>query len=85
MDLLKRQLLSPNYIQHSARVLFEVGQADPKDREQILQSIFDLSHDEIVKQVESGKLGETVLEVYDYIFDVYPEEEAQRTALRSTG
>ena len=30
MDLLKRQLLSPRYIQHSARVLFEVGQANAR-------------------------------------------------------
>ena len=32
MELLKRQLLSPRYIQHSARVLFVVGQADKQER-----------------------------------------------------
>ena len=86
MDLLKRQLLSPQYIQHSARVLFEVGQANAKDREQILQSVFDISRDEIVKQVKAGKLGQTVLDVYDYVFDVVPDAQAsQRAALRSTG
>ena len=30
MELLKRQLLSPRYIQHSARVLFVVGQANSR-------------------------------------------------------
>jgi malate synthase len=32
MDLLKRQLLSPRYIQHSARVLFVVAQANQQER-----------------------------------------------------
>ena len=32
MELLKRQLLSPRYIQHSARVLFVVGQAGGAER-----------------------------------------------------
>ncbi|HEY5173979.1 MAG TPA: malate synthase, partial [Terriglobales bacterium] len=43
MDLLKRQLLSPKYIQHSARVLFLLAQATEEEREQILAAIFDLS------------------------------------------
>jgi malate synthase len=86
MDLLKRQLLSPRYIQHSARVLFEVGQANPQDRAQILQALFDLSRDEVVKRVQAGTMTKKALEAYDYIFDVYPEQHAEpRTALRSTG
>jgi malate synthase len=86
MDLLKRQLLSPHYIQHSARVLFEVGQANAQERTQIMQASFDLSRDEIVKRVQAGTLGKKALEVYDYIFDVYPQARTeQRTALRSTG
>ena len=47
MELLKRQLLSPRYIQHSARVLFVVGQANEQERAQILDAIFDLSREEI--------------------------------------
>ena len=57
MDLLKRQLLSPRYIQHSARVLFVVGQANQQQRAQILEAIFDLSREEIVKRVEAGTLS----------------------------
>jgi len=51
MDLLKRQLLSPHYIQHSARVLFVVGQADPQERAQIMDAIFDLSREEAIQRV----------------------------------
>ena len=39
MELLKRQLLSPKYIQHSARVLFLLAEAE--DREELLDAIFD--------------------------------------------
>jgi malate synthase len=39
MELLRRQLLSPKYIQHSARVLFLLAEAE--DREELLDAIFD--------------------------------------------
>ncbi|MGO9312118.1 MAG: hypothetical protein ACLQBD_00835 [Syntrophobacteraceae bacterium] len=41
MELLKRQLVLPRYIQHSARVLFVVAEASKQEREQILEAIFD--------------------------------------------
>jgi len=71
MELLKRQLLSPRYIQHSARVLFVVGQADAQEREQILESLFDLTRDKIVQKVESGTFAKATLAAHDYIFDVF--------------
>ncbi|HKO05726.1 MAG TPA: malate synthase [Candidatus Acidoferrales bacterium] len=71
MELLKRQLLSQRYIQHSARVLFVVGQANPRDRAQILDAIFDLNRDEIVKRVAAGSLGKPALAAHDYIFDIF--------------
>src|SRR5260370_36652678 len=43
MEILKRQLLSPNYIQHSARLLFVVAQANEAERAQIMETIFDRS------------------------------------------
>src|SRR5262249_33164418 len=43
MDLLKKQLPSPRYIQHSARVLFVVGQASKQEQAQLLEAIFDLT------------------------------------------
>jgi len=86
MELLKRQLLSPRYIQHSARVLFVVGQANQQERAQILEAIFDLSREEIVKRVQTGTLNKTVLASYDYVHDIFLGiEEAQRPAVPSQG
>src|SRR5271167_194216 len=81
MDLLKRQLLSPHYIQHSARVLFVVGQASPHERAQILDAIFDLSREEVVKRVKAGTLGKAALAAHDYVYDIF--EEKRRPALRA--
>jgi malate synthase len=72
MELLKRQLLSPRYIQHSARVLFVVGQATPQERAQILDAIFDLSRDEIVRRVHAGTLSQVALAAHDYAYDIFP-------------
>ncbi len=72
MDLLKRQLLSPRYIQHSARVLFLVGQATAGQRAEILEAIFDLSREEIVRRVRAGTLSETALAAHDYVYDIFP-------------
>ncbi|MGO9531759.1 MAG: hypothetical protein ACLP3B_11350, partial [Syntrophobacteraceae bacterium] len=73
MELLKRQLVSPRYIQHSARVLFVVAEASEQEREQILEAIFDLSREEIVERVKAGKIGEKALEAHDYVYDVFPD------------
>ncbi|MGC2107865.1 MAG: malate synthase [Candidatus Korobacteraceae bacterium] len=70
MDLLKRQLLSPRYIQHSARVLFVVAQASDQEREQILEAIFDLSREEIVKRRRAGAIEPAALATHDYVYDV---------------
>jgi malate synthase len=72
MELLKRQLLSPRYIQHSARVLFVVGQARQQERTQMLEAIFDLSREEIVKQVAGGTLNQNALAAHDYVYDIFP-------------
>ena len=72
MDILKRQLLSPRYIQHSARVLFVLAEANKQEATQILDAIFDLSRDEIAKRVKSGTLSKTALRAHDYIHDVFP-------------
>jgi malate synthase len=77
MELLKRQLLSPRYIQHSARVLFVVGQADRERREQILAAIFDLSRKEIVQRIAADKLDKSALAAHDYVFDIFPGIEAK--------
>ncbi|MCP4899612.1 MAG: hypothetical protein GY906_21815 [bacterium] len=72
MEILKRQLLSPRYIQHSARVLFVVAQANEQEREQLLEAIFTLSRDEAVKRVQAGTLNKSALDAHDYIYDIFP-------------
>jgi malate synthase len=70
MELLKRQLLSPRYIQHSARLLFVLGQSNVQQRAQVLDAIFDLSRDEVVKRVQSGTLDAMALQAHDYVYDI---------------
>ncbi len=73
MELLKRQLLSPRYIQHSARVLFVVAEANERERSQILEALFDLSREETVERVEAGKFDRKALAAYDYVYDISPD------------
>ncbi len=72
MEILKLQLLSPRYIQHSARVLFVVAQANEQEREQLLEAIFTLSREEVVKRVQAGTLNKSELDAHDYIYDIFP-------------
>jgi len=73
MELLKRQLFSPRYIQHSARVLFVVAQANELERVQLLEAIFTLSRDDVVKRVQAGTLNKSALDAHDYVYDIFPE------------
>jgi malate synthase len=72
MQILKKQLLSPRYIQHSARVLFVVGQAGRQEAGQLLEAIFDLPREEAVKRVQAGTLSKAALAAHDYVFDIFP-------------
>jgi len=83
MELLKRQLLSPNYIQHSARVLFVVAQAGDEEREQILDAIFGLSREEIVKRLKAGAIKPGPLAAHDYVYDIVPVGKEQLAAVHS--
>ncbi len=75
MELLKKQLLSPRYIQHSARVLFVVGQASQAERTLLFEAIFDLAREEVVTRVQAGALSQAALAAHDYVFDIFPEAE----------
>jgi malate synthase len=75
MEILKKQLLSPRYIQHSARVLFVVGQADRQERTQLLEAIFDLTREDAVERVRAGTMNASALAAHDYIFDIFPKVE----------
>jgi len=77
MEILKRQLLSPRYIQHSARVLFVVAQANEQEREQLLEAIFTLSREEVVKRVQADTMNKSALDAHDYIYDIFPGVEGE--------
>jgi malate synthase len=72
MEILKRQLLSPRYIQHSARVLFVLAPANKQERVQLMDAIFSQSREEIVKRVHEGTLNKSVLYAHDYVYDIFP-------------
>ena len=72
MEILHKQLLSPRYIQHSARVLFVVGQANKQESAQLLEAIFDLTREEAKKRVQAGTLSQAALAAHDYVFDIFP-------------
>jgi malate synthase len=72
MEILKLQLLSPRYIQHSARVLFVVAQANEQEREQLLEAIFTLSREEVVKRVQADTMDKSALDAHDYVYDIFP-------------
>ncbi|WP_242393920.1 aldolase/citrate lyase/malate synthase family protein [Anaeromyxobacter oryzisoli] len=77
MELLRRQLLSPRYVQHSARVLFVIGQAGAAERGPLLDAIFDLSRPELVARVHAGTMEPRALAAHDYVLDVF--EGAERS------
>jgi malate synthase len=77
MEILKRQLLCPRYIQHSARVLFVVGQASRQQQGQILEAIFELSREELARRVARGASSQEALAAHDYVYDVVPGAEGE--------
>ncbi len=83
MELLKRQLLSPKYIQHSARVLFVLAQASDQEREQILEAIFGTSREEMVKRIRAGTMKPVALAAHDYVYDILPVGKEQFAAVHS--
>ena len=77
MEILKRQLLSPRYIQHSARVLFVLAPANEQERAQLLDAIFALSREQVLKRVHDGTLSKSALDAHDYVYDIFPEIEGE--------
>jgi hypothetical protein len=49
-----------------------VAQAGAEDRAQLLDAIFDLSHEELVKRVHGGSLGQPALHAHEYVYDIFP-------------
>ena len=60
-----------------------LAQATDEERKQILEAIFDLSREEIVKRVQAGTMKPAALAVHDYVYDIFPaaKEHARRHAM----
>ena len=76
---------SPRYIQHSARVLFVMGQANEQERKLILEALilealFDLSREEVARRVQAGTMKILALAAFDYVYDIFPGAEAKTGA-----
>lgn len=69
MEILRRQLTLPRFIQHSGRILFELSPLDDEERRKAMEAIFSLSRDELVEKVRKGELDKKYLELHDYIYD----------------
>ena len=71
MELLQRQLLSPKYIQHSARVLFVVAEAgDDRAQADTGSHLRSLSRG----NSEAGRDGHDAsgfLAAHDYVYDIF--------------
>jgi len=77
MEILKLQLLSPRYVQHSARVLFVLAPANEQERMQLLEAIFTLSREDVVERVHEGTLNKSALDAHDYVYDIFPGIEGE--------
>jgi malate synthase len=71
MELLRRQLTSQRYLQHSARVLFLLAEAAPVERGPLLTAVLDLPREEVARRVASGALPAGALAAHDYALDVF--------------
>ena len=65
-------------------MLFVVGQASKEQSAQLLEAIFDLCREEIVKRLKAGSLGQGAMAAHDYVFDIFPES-AGKEALQPPG
>ncbi|MGZ5428139.1 MAG: hypothetical protein ACXWFS_03955, partial [Thermoanaerobaculia bacterium] len=55
-------------------------------RAQIMDAIFDLSREEIVRRVAAGTLSRVALEAHDYVYDIFPVVETdQRPGTKAHG
>ncbi len=48
-----------------------MAEAGDEDRKQVLDAIFDLSREEVVKRVEAGTMKAAALAAHDYVYDIF--------------
>ena len=69
MEILRRKITSPRYIQHSGRVIFELSPLNDEERIKAMEAIFSPSREHLLKMIERGELDKKHLELHDYIYD----------------
>ena len=69
MDLLRTQLLHPEWIMYGSRVLLSIIEFEEEERQQIIKAVFDMKREDLAGQVEAGELPAAVLSAYDYVYD----------------
>jgi len=69
MEILLRQLTSPRYIQHSARLLFVLAGLNDEERAIALEAVFSPSRASVVEKVREHRLPVEALKIHDYVYD----------------
>lgn len=78
MKLLERQLKHKRWIQYGSRVLLSVIERSDEEREQILDAVFSASREDVTAKINAGESPKSVLQAYDYVYDIFPESTAER-------
>jgi malate synthase len=71
MEMLLKQLTSPRYIQHSARLLFVLAGLEDSERSMVMEAVFSPSRDWVVDQVRRAVLPSKALRIHDYVYDYW--------------
>ena len=69
MDVLRRQLLHPQWIMYGSRVLLSIIGSDKESLGHILTAAFSSSREDVVGKVQAGELPADVLVAFDYVYD----------------
>ncbi|MBI2822796.1 MAG: hypothetical protein HYX74_11295 [Acidobacteria bacterium] len=70
MELLRRQILHPQWITYGARVLLSLVESGPAEQDQILEAVFSPSAEAVAQKVQSGQLPSAALHCYKYVYDM---------------
>ncbi|MEM2042997.1 MAG: malate synthase [Nitrososphaerota archaeon] len=73
MDFLKALLLCPRYVQHNARILFALAEADPEEVPRLIQLLLGTDRAELERAVREKGIDPRYLELWDYVHDFRPQ------------
>ncbi len=83
MELLQRQLLFAEIHPAQRARAVRAGAGQRRGARQILEAIFDLSREEIVRRVQAGAIKPAVLATHDYVYDILPLRKEQLAGVHS--